>query len=108
MDGKALARIVAIIFVAIALTATALGMVRKEEGPVGSATPRPVALAPSALREGLRHCQSLGEAALLDSDCTRLWAEQRDRFLGFGAGSTNATSGPAAAPLPDPSRQGMR
>ena len=104
MDGTALARIVAVIFVAVAVTATALGLVRKEDRQVGSATPPSLVLAPSALREGLRRCQSLGEAALLDSDCTRLWAEQRDRFLGVIAQPTNAMSGPTAPLSPDASR----
>jgi conjugative transfer region protein TrbK len=108
MDGKALARIVAVIFVAFAVTATALGMIRKDEPAAGSTVPPPMTLSPSRLREGLRRCQGLGEAALLDSDCTRLWAEQRDRFLGFSAQSTNAAPVPAVPLSPDESRHGTR
>jgi conjugative transfer region protein TrbK len=108
MDGKVVARIIAVIFVAIAVTATALGMIRKQELPTGSPTAPPLSMAPSALREGLRRCQGLGDAALFDSRCSRLWAEQRDRFLGFGAQSTNPAPGPAEQVWPDASRRGTR
>ena len=81
MEGKVLARIAAIVFVAIAITATVIEMTR-EEAPV-SASSAP-ALQPSAdpLRATLRRCQQLGEAAASDADCLAAWAENRDRFLG--------------------------
>jgi conjugative transfer region protein TrbK len=81
MDGKMLARLGAIIFVAVAITATAIEMTRKEEAPASS----PVSLhEPSRdpLREGQRRCQQLGQKAAEDSECLRVWAETRDRFLG--------------------------
>lgn len=81
MDGKMLARLGAILFIAFALTATAIEMTRKDDAP----TPRPVrVLEPSRdpLREGQRRCQQLGEAAAHDAECLRVWAETRDRFLG--------------------------
>ena len=81
MDGKMLARLGAVVFVAIAVTATAIDMARKDEPPA----PRPAsALQPPAdpLRESLRRCQQLGEAAASDADCLAAWAESRDRFLG--------------------------
>ncbi|MBJ6722731.1 putative entry exclusion protein TrbK-alt, partial [Bacillus sp. PR5] len=34
------------------------------------------------LRETLRRCQQLGEAAASDAECLAAWAESRDRFLG--------------------------
>ena len=34
------------------------------------------------LREEQRRCQQLGQAAASDTDCMRVWAESRDRFLG--------------------------
>ncbi len=37
---------------------------------------------PDPLREGQRRCQQMGEAAAGDSECLRIWAETRDRFLG--------------------------
>ncbi len=81
MEGKNLARIGAIVFVAFAITATVIEMTRKDE-PV-----RPVsapALAPSAdpLRAEQRRCQQKGEAAARDPECLAVWAETRDRFLG--------------------------
>ncbi|MDD7972901.1 putative entry exclusion protein TrbK-alt [Roseinatronobacter alkalisoli] len=81
MDGKMLARLGPVVFIAIALTVTAIEMARKDE----PSAPRPApALQPSAdpLRESLRRCQQLGEAAVSDPDCLATWAESRDRFLG--------------------------
>jgi len=91
MDGKTLARIGAVVFVAIAITATAIEMNRKEEPAEAVKPPALAPAAPDPLREGLRRCQSLGEAALRDRDCLALWAEQRDHFLGL-------KSPPPAAP----------
>jgi len=81
MDGKMLARLGALVFVAIALTVTAIDMARKDEP---SAPPPASAFQPPAdpLRETLRRCQQLGEAAANDADCLAAWAESRDRFLG--------------------------
>jgi hypothetical protein len=81
MDGKMLARLGAVVFIAIAVTATAIDMARKDE----PSAPRPApAFQPPAdpLREGQRRCQQLGEAAASDAECLRVWAETRDRFLG--------------------------
>ncbi|MCB9942788.1 MAG: putative entry exclusion protein TrbK-alt [Geminicoccaceae bacterium] len=81
MEGKHLARIGAVIFVALAITATAIEMSREDE----PSAPRPAsALQPTAdpLRERLRRCQQLGEAAASDADCLAAWAQSRDRFLG--------------------------
>ncbi len=81
MDGKMLARLGAVVFVAIAITATVIDMTRKDEP---SAPPfRACASSPAdPLRESLRRCQQLGEAAASDTDCLAAWAESRDRFLG--------------------------
>ncbi len=98
MDGKTLARLAAVIFVVAAIAAAALDRTGEKATPAGSASPLPMFPAPSALREGLRHCQSLGEAALLDSDCSRLWAEQRDRFLGVSSRPPHWGSGSATRP----------
>ncbi len=81
MDGKMLARLGAVVFVAVAITATAIEMTRKDEAPAVE----PVRLnEPSRdpLREAQRRCQQLGQAAANDPDCMRVWAETRDRFLG--------------------------
>ncbi|UPG72932.1 putative entry exclusion protein TrbK-alt [Roseomonas gilardii subsp. gilardii] len=81
MDGKVLARLGAIIFVAIAITATVIEMTRKDEPEAVTTAPQ---LQPSAdpLRQSLRRCQRLGEAAASDPGCLSTWAENRDRFLG--------------------------
>ena len=81
MDGKMLARIGAIMFVAVALTATAIELTRKDDAPASSPMPQ---LHPTTdpLREGQRRCQQLGQAAASDAGCLRVWAETRDRFLG--------------------------
>ncbi len=81
MEGSVLARIAAIAFVAIAITATLVEMGRDEAGQAA----RPAApLMPEAepLRAEQRRCQELGEAAASDPDCLAIWAETRDRFLG--------------------------
>ncbi len=81
MDGKMLARLGAIIFVAIAITATVIEMTRKDEPTHGRSAPalqRPA----DPLRQSLRDCQRLGEAAASDPGCLATWAENRDRFLG--------------------------
>jgi conjugative transfer region protein TrbK len=81
MDGKLLARLGAIVFVAVAITATAIEMTRKEDAPAGQVL-RPVPDTPAdPLREAQRRCQLLGEAAARDAECMRVWAETRDRFL---------------------------
>lgn len=81
MDGKILARLGAIIFVGIAITATVIELARKEEpAPVRST---PVLQPPSdPLRQSLRRCQQMGEAAISDPECLATWAKSRDRFLG--------------------------
>ncbi len=81
MDGKMLARLAAVVFIAIAVTATAIDMVRKEE-PSASRPASALQPPPDPLRETLRRCQRLGEAAANDADCLAAWAESRDRFLG--------------------------
>jgi len=92
MDGKMLARLGAIVFVAIAITATAIEMTRKEDAPVSPPT-RPLQPERDPLREGQRRCQQLGQQAASDVECLRVWAETRDRFLG----RPSAPASPAAS-----------
>ncbi|SDH02840.1 MULTISPECIES: putative entry exclusion protein TrbK-alt [Hyphomicrobiales] len=81
MDGKALAKVGAIVFVAIAITATVIEMTRTDTPARGATAPAaPVVHDP--LREDLRRCQLLGEAAASDPECLAIWAQNRDRFLG--------------------------
>jgi len=82
MDGKLFARIGAIVFVAVAITATAIEMTRKEEAPRAAAVRQVQDMPADPLRAAQRRCQLLGEAAGRDAECLRIWAETRDRFLG--------------------------
>ena len=97
MDGKLLARLGAVVFVAVAITATAIEMTRKEEEPPAQASRPSEDTAADPLRDAQRRCQLLGEAAARDAECLRTWAETRDRFLGIA---------PAPAPTPQQSDGG--
>lgn len=81
MEGKVLARIAAIVFVAVAITVAIIEMARQD---VSEPAPSAPSLQPPAdpLREGQRRCQQMGETAANDAECLRIWAETRDRFLG--------------------------
>lgn len=105
MAGKTLARTVAVIFVAAAVTAAAFGMSRKENKWAGEGARTTAGFMPNPLHDGLRRCQVLGAAALRDDGCARLWAEQRDRFLGLKAPSGHSTGEPDA---PDTAMRGAR
>ncbi|MBX5086761.1 putative entry exclusion protein TrbK-alt [Rhizobium lentis] len=91
MDGKMLARLGAVIFVAIAITAAVVEMTRKDEPPAVSSAPV-VEPAHDPLREGQRRCQQLGQQAASDAECLRVWAETRDRFLGRPAAPASPSS----------------
>ena len=80
-DGKTIATIAAIVLAALGVTLAAIRM-------TGEAPPAPRAAAPAfqppadPLGADLRRCQRLGEAAASDETCLKVWAENRDRFLG--------------------------
>ena len=98
MDGKMLARLGAVVFVAIAVTATAIEMSRNEEPTESWASSRPNTAPSDPLRDELFRCQALGEAGPRDPACLRAWAENRNRFLAPGA--RPAEHLPKAAPAP--------
>ncbi|WMS45160.1 putative entry exclusion protein TrbK-alt [Acuticoccus sp. MNP-M23] len=81
MEGKTLARIGAIVFVAFAMIATVIELTREDE-PARPAPAPAFAPAVDPLRAEQRRCQQLGEAAVRDTECLAVWAETRDRFLG--------------------------
>lgn len=81
MDGRMLARLGAIIFVALAVTATVREFNRREQRPASSQKP-PLQATSDPLREGLRRCQRLGAKAGDDQECLNIWAKNRDQFLG--------------------------
>lgn len=85
MDGKMLARLGAVVFVAVAVTATAIEMSRNEEPAESWASSQPNTAPSDPLRDELFRCQALGEAGPRDPACLRAWAENRNRFLAPGA-----------------------
>jgi conjugative transfer region protein TrbK len=100
MDGKMLARLGAVVFVAVAVTATAIELSRDEEPAESWASSRPSTAPSDPLREELLRCQALGEAGPRDPACLRAWAENRNRFLAPGARPAERL--PEAAPAPHP------
>ena len=106
MDGKTLARIGAILFVALAITATAIEINRPAEradDPVAQVQPAP---ARDPLRVELARCGAMGEAGGRDPSCLHAWAENRRRFLGLPA---PVASQEPTAPTPSiPNQNGSR
>jgi conjugative transfer region protein TrbK len=96
MDGKTLARIGAVVFVAIAITATAIEMTRKADRQNSPAT-QPRRDGARSARAELARCSGMGEAGARDPSCLRLGREPR-RFL--GAGPAPAPTAPATFPRP--------
>ena len=100
MDGKMLARLGAVVFVAVAVTATAIEMSRNEEPAESWASSRSNTAPSDPLRDELFRCQALGEAGPRDAACLRAWAENRNRFLAPGARPAERL--PETAPAPHP------
>ncbi|WP_369821051.1 putative entry exclusion protein TrbK-alt [Novosphingobium sp. CCH12-A3] len=73
------------VFVAVAVTATAIEMSRKEEVPEIWPSGRTAQETADPLRDALIRCQALGEEGPRDPDCRRAWAENRHRFLAPGS-----------------------
>lgn len=92
MDAKMLARLGAVAFVAVAITAAVVEMTRKEVPPEHFST-RVIEPQRDPLREDQRRCQQLGQKAAEDTECLAVWAETRDRFLG----RTPAPASPASS-----------
>ncbi len=81
MDGKMLARLGAVVFVGVAITATVIEVTRKPEEPQVRTLVHERDDT-DALRQVLRRCRDMGEAAARDPACLDVWAKARDRFLG--------------------------
>jgi conjugative transfer region protein TrbK len=106
MDGKTLARIGAVVFVAVAIVATAIEVNRKPDSPDNA----PAMAHSSPLRDPLdaelARCSGIGEAGPRDPSCLRAWADNRRRFLGQPAPAPSpASSAPAAPTTMFPSAQ---
>ena len=90
MDSRLPLQLGAIVFVAGALTVTAIELARRDDAP--ALPPAHIARpARDPLREEQRRCQELGQKAAEDAVCLRVWAETRARFL--GRAPTSPTSG---------------
>jgi conjugative transfer region protein TrbK len=87
VTGQTVVQIGAVVFVAFAITATAMGWVRKDEVQDASIAP-PAPPVTDPLRAELTRCQELGEAGPRDATCLAAWATARHRFLGEGTRST--------------------
>ena len=94
MDGKTLARIGAVVFVAIAVTATAIEMTRKGDRQNSPVTQARSVTERDPLGAELARCSGMGEAGARDPSCLKIWAENRRRFLGEPA-PTPAPTAPA-------------
>ncbi|WP_062785560.1 putative entry exclusion protein TrbK-alt [Novosphingobium capsulatum] len=105
MDGKTLARIGAIIFVALAITATAIEMNRPTEQPDDPVTLAQPAPARDPLRVELARCGAMGEAGGRDPSCLHAWAENRRRFLGQPAPASPVPTAPTPS---TPDQNGSR
>ena len=81
MEPKLLARIGAIVFVAIAITMTAIEMSRTPEPAREELLADIEPAGTDPLLAELRRCQSLGAAGAEDRECIAAWAENRRRFF---------------------------
>ena len=94
MDGKTLARLGAVVFVAIAVTATAIEMTRKDDRQNSPTAQTRTVTERDPLGTELARCSAMGEAGPRDPSCLRAWDENRKRFLGQSAPAP-APAGPA-------------
>lgn len=79
METKTMARLGAVAFVAVVLTATALQMRDTPPPPTEIITLDEEGIDPLAAE--LQRCQLLGAAGANDAPCLRAWAENRSRFF---------------------------
>lgn len=87
MDTSMLVRLGAVVFVALAITATAIEMTRKGEAPAPHLAGSPGRAGLDPLREDLHRCARLGEAGGRDPGCLNAWAQNRARFLSSKPGN---------------------
>jgi len=93
MDGKMLARLGAVVFVGVAITAAVIEFTRQPES--AEAGPQARQRGDNGdLRQRLRRCRDMGEAATRDPACLGIWAENRDRFLKQGVQTPDVPGAP--------------
>lgn len=81
IDGKILARLGAVVFVALVITATTVELTRKDESPLYRSVETLTKDRVDPLRAALSRCRDIGEAATRDPECIKTWAVNRERFL---------------------------
>jgi conjugative transfer region protein TrbK len=86
------ARAAATAFVLVAIAATAIQFRHGDHKPAENSPASPVVFDPDPLRAELARCQILGEAGAHDPGCLHAWAENRRRFLGGGARSSEPST----------------
>ncbi len=83
MHAKTLLQSGAIFFVCVAIGVTVIELTRDEpELPLYRTLAPPTDIAADPFRAALRQCRDMGEAAIQDAGCRKLWMQARDRFLG--------------------------
>lgn len=85
MQTKTFARIGAIAFAAVAITATAIEMRAVPAANVEVAAAPPTTTAGDPLQAQILRCQSIGEAGASDPACLAAWRENRRRFFALDA-----------------------
>jgi conjugative transfer region protein TrbK len=82
------ARIAALAFVMLAIAATAVRIKHQDNEPAAATSLISAVGNADPIRAELSRCQLLGEAGAHDAGCLRAWAENRRRFFGLRAQST--------------------
>ncbi|HEY0263084.1 MAG TPA: putative entry exclusion protein TrbK-alt [Granulicella sp.] len=103
MDGKTLARLGAVVFVALVITATVIDVTRNETRPIDRSVAPVITPFTDPLHDELIRCQLIGEAGARDAACLRAWAENRRRFLAPGARPEAKLPDPVQPAAPDTS-----
>lgn len=81
MDTGMLVRLGAVVFVALAITASVIEMTRQGKEPAPHLAGPPGRAEPDPLGQELHRCALLGEAGGRDPGCLAAWARNRARFL---------------------------
>lgn len=114
MDGKTLARIGAVIFVPVAITATVVEMNRPADQSAGVVVRDLPPMTRDPLDAELSRCSGIGDAGGRDQACLKAWANNRRRFLGqpapaaSSAPPTPITLFPSASPPAEPGRSNVQ
>ena len=114
MDGKTIARIGAVAFVALAIVATAIEMNRHDDPQGAASTEARPTPERDPLDAELARCSGSGEAGARDPSCLKAWGEARRRFLGQPKPAvpvepaTPPTLFPSGTPSGDPAKLEMQ